>query len=69
MLYQVNYVIDDGYEWKRHVGVVEAKDKDFAKSIMEKYLEDNRMLRGENTLLNDFTVVTDLPSKGVIFNR
>lgn len=69
MLYQVNYVIDDGYECKRHVGVVEAKNKDSAKGIMEKYLEDNRMLSSENTLLSEFTVVTDLPLKGVIFNR
>lgn len=69
MLYQVNYVIDDGYDWNKHVCVVEAKDKDDAKNIMEKYLKDNRMIRGENVLLSQYTVVTDLPSKGVIFNR
>lgn len=68
MLYQVNYVIDDGYEWKKHLCVVRAKTADDAMEIAYKYAKTEQM-GCYDCLLENYTVVTKLPTEGVIYSR
>ena len=39
MFWQVNYIIDNGYDWYRHVTVVKAENADEAVAIMEEYVK------------------------------
>lgn len=68
MFWQVNYIIDNGYDWYRHVAVVKAENVDEAVSIMEEYV-NKTYTRNDDVLLKEYTVVTKLPSDGVIFNK
>lgn len=69
MFWQVNYIIDDGYDWNRHVAVVKAENADEAVSIMEEYV-NKTYTRNDDVLLKEYTVATKLPNNdGVIFNK
>ena len=68
MFWQVNYIIDNGYDWHRHIAVVKAENADEAVSIMEEYV-NKTYTRNDDVLLKEYTVVTKLPSAGVIFNK
>lgn len=68
MFWQVNYIIDDGYEWNRHVAVVKAENADEAVSIIEKYASKT-YARNDEVLLKEYTVVSKLPDCGIIFNK
>lgn len=68
MFWQVNYIIDDGYDWNRHVAVVKAENADEAVSIMEEYIKKT-YTRNDDLLLKEYTVATKLPSDGIIFNK
>lgn len=68
MFWQVNYIIDDGYDWNRHVAVVKAESSDEAVLIMEEYVKKT-YTRNDDALLKEYAVATKLPSEGVIFNK
>lgn len=68
MFWQVNYIIDDGYDWNRHVSVVKAENADEAVEITEEYI-NKTYTRNDEMLLNEYTVVSKLPECGVIFNK
>ena len=68
MFWQVNYIIDDGYDWNRHVAVAKAENADEAVSIMEEYIKKT-YTRNDDLLLKEYIVATKLPSDGIIFNK
>lgn len=69
MFWQVNYIINNGYDWYRHVAVVKAENADEAVAIMEEYVKKT-YTRNDDTLLKEYTVATKLPNDdGVIFNK
>ena len=68
MFWQVNYIIDNGYELYRHIAVVKAENADEAVVLMKEFV-NKTYTRNDDMLLNEYTVVTKLPSEGIIFNK
>lgn len=68
MFWQVNYVIDTGINYDKHLCVVRAKTVDDALEVAHEYAEKEQ-LGYDDVLLKEYTVATKLPTEGVIYSR
>ena len=68
MFWQVNYIIDNGYDIYRHVAVVKAENADEANKLIKDFAAQT-YTGNDEILLDEYTVITKLENDCVIFNK
>lgn len=66
MFWQINYVIDDGYDWHNKVCIIRADSKEKALEILN--TEIGSKLKGERMILDKYTEITECDNDVILYN-
>lgn len=66
MLWKVNYIIDDGYDWHKQVCIIKAESKEIALEIL--HTEVGLKLKGERVILSKYTEITECDNDVILYN-